>query len=281
MDKCKKIVILGGDKRFFNLAQHLKMHYKVEFFEFPTLEVASNSVKGCDCLILPLPCTCAGSTMLNNSNNVDLKNIFKVVNKNAIVLAGKVYENLYNLAEHHKIRLIDYYTDEFEMLNAVPSAEGAIKIAMEHTDFTLSSSKCLILGFGRIGKILSKMLCGIGADVTVAARNPEALALIKALGMNCLNIYDLNSSLKESDIIFNTVPSLILDKKNLLNVKKDGLIIDLASKPGGCDFESADKLNLKFIHALGLPGKIAPKTSSDIIINCICSLIEERRTNGT
>ena len=208
-----------------------------------------------------------------------MKDIFALLKKHTTVLAGKVPECVYNLAKQCGISIIDYYTDEFEVLNAVPSAEGALKIALERTDFVICGSSCLVLGFGRIGKVLCKMLSGLGANVTVAARRTEVLAMIKALGLNAQNIYNLSDSLKQADIIFNTVPSLILDHKNLLNVKKDALIIDLASKPGGCDFESAKSLGIDTIHALGIPGIIAPKTSSEILTNCICSLIE-RRTNG-
>ncbi|MBQ2897075.1 MAG: dipicolinate synthase subunit DpsA [Clostridia bacterium] len=285
MDKSGKIAILFGDTRFMHLADRLKTDFRVEVYGVLGLENTKPTpfecVKNCEFLILPLPACKPLSTMINCAENVDLKDIFSVLDKNVTVLSGKANENLNILARQHGINLIDYYTNEFEILNAVPSAEGAIKIALERTDFTLCGSSCLILGFGRIGKVLAKMLSGIGALVTVAARSPEALATAKSLGFDTQNIYDMSSCLNKADIIFNTVPSLILDQKNLLNVKKDALIIDLASKPGGCDFESAKSLKLNFIHALGLPGIIAPKTSSEIIINCICSFIEERRINGT
>ena len=264
-------MVLGGDKRFIHLAEHLS----AEYLKSPDL----NLLKTCDILILPLPVTSGDSTILNCEEKTDLKDIFPLLKKDAVVLAGKVPPCVYNLAQTLGILVTDYYTDEFEVLNAVPSAEGALKIALERTPFTICGSNCLVLGYGRIGKILCKMLSGIGADVTASARRPEVLAMIKSLGFKAQSIYDLSRSLKSADIIFNTVPSLVLDRQNLLNVKKEALIIDLASKPGGCDFESAKELGIDTIHALGLPGIIAPKTSSEILTDCICSLIE-RRTNG-
>ncbi len=271
MDTCKKIVILGGDKRFIHLSSCLS----AEHLKSPDLSI----IKSCDILILPLPSTLGNTTILNCGENTDLKDIFALLKKGTAVFAGKVPECVYELAQDFEISVTDYYTDEFEVLNAVPSAEGAIKIALERTDFTICGSNCLVLGFGRIGKILCKMLSGLGADVTAAARRSEVLAMIKCLGFKSRDIYDLSKSLSRADIIFNTVPSLVLDRKNLLNVKKEALIIDLASKPGGCDFESAKALEIDTVHALGLPGIIAPKTSSEILTDCICSLIE-RRTNG-
>lgn len=275
-----KIVILGGDLRFSALAQSLRGKYNVSCFQ-SIREISSPFIQSCDFLVLPLPCTSGNSTVLNSSPDTNLKDIFPLLNKNALVLAGKVPDNLYSLAKQQQVNIYDYYTDEFETLNAIPSAEGAIEIAMNQTDFTLCGSKAAVLGFGRIGKTLAKMLSGIGAKVTVCARRKESLALARALGFKVQSLYNLSPCLRNTDIVFNTIPSLILDQTNLLNIKKDTLIIDLASKPGGVDFKCAEELGLKTIHALGLPVKTSPKTSSEILVDSICSLIEERRTNGT
>jgi len=275
-----KIIILGGDLRFEALAQSLKDRYSVYFYSNEK-DISVPLIGGCDYLVLPLPCTSGDSTILNFPPHIELRDIFPLLNKKTCVLAGKVSDSLYALARQVGIDIYDYYTDEFETLNAIPSAEGAIEIAMNMTDFTLCGSKCFVLGYGRIGKILSKMLSGIGAEVTVCARRKESLALAKALGNNIINLYDLFPSAGEADIIFNTIPSLVLDRSTLLKLKKDVLIIDLASKPGGVDFECCKELDINAVHALGLPAKSAPETSCRILVNSICSFIEERRTNGT
>lgn len=261
MLKETKIVISGGDARFTALKDILKNKYEI-----------ITDIRKCNILILPLPC---------NMENAKAEKLFSDLSPDTLVIGGKISKNIDLIAARHNIKLYDYYTDEFEMLNAIPSAEGAIEVAMRETDFTLCGSKSMVLGYGRIGKTLAKMLSGIGSDVTVSARRKESLALAKALGFKTQCLYNLCSPLCEADIIFNTIPSLILNRENLLNIKKDALIIDLASKPGGVDFESADELGLKTIHALGLPAKTSPKTSSETLCKCICSFIEERRTNGT
>ena len=273
----KKIAILFGDTRFLHLKNILENNYSVENYGVLNLQNSKPTpfecVKTSDILILPLPCCKPNSTLLNCSENVDLIDILKDFGGKCI-LAGKPNKKVINLCEDKGINLIDYYTEEFEILNAVPSAEGAVKIALENTDFTLWKSNCFILGFGRIAKILAKILAGFGADVTICARKPEALSMASCLGFDTQNIYDMK--LSNADIIFNTVPAPVLDFKNLLSVKKDAFIIDLASAPGGVDFESAKNLGIKTVHALGLPGIIAPKTSSDIMAKCICSLIKEK-----
>ena len=163
--------------------------------------------------------------------------------------------------------------EELTVKNVIPTAEGAISIAMEKSKITLHDSNCLVLGFGRIGKILAKMLHGLGAHVCCEARKQHDLAWIKAYGYNGIHLNNLNERLNEFDFIFNTIPNLILDKTNLELVKKECILIDLASKPGGIDFEEADRLGLQNEWALALPGKVAPKTSAQYIYELIKDIL--------
>lgn len=161
------------------------------------------------------------------------------------------------------------------MENAVPTAEGAIKIAIEETPFSLHGSKCLVLGYGRVGKILARMLQGIGANVWVEARKYADLAMIEGHGYEPLSLNEVKNYIDEFDVIFNTVPSLILDEAMLRGVRSDTLIIDLASKPGGVDFNAAKLMGIRVIWALSLPGKISPVTSGMIIKDTIMNIINE------
>lgn len=132
-----------------------------------------------------------------------------------------------------------------------------------------------MLGYGKIGKILSKDLYGMGAQTYVEARKYADLAMIEGHGYEPLPLCELKNNIQEFDIIFNTVPALILDDEILTHVKKDALIIDLASKPGGVDFDAAKAYGVKVIWALSLPGKIAPVTSGAIIKDTIMNIINE------
>lgn len=161
--------------------------------------------------------------------------------------------------------------------NAVPTAEGAVEIAMSETPFTLHGSKCLVTGYGRIGKILSKMLRGIGARVSVEARKYADLALIEGNSCEAVSLGELSHHVGEYDVIFNTVPTLLFDREMLEKVKKDVLIIDLASRPGGVDFDAAAQLGVKVIWALSLPGKVAPVSAGMIIKDTIIHVLNEMR----
>ena len=164
--------------------------------------------------------------------------------------------------------------EEFQIDNAIPTAEGAIAIAMQNTNFTINGSNVLVAGFGRVGKTLSLSLRGLGANVSVSARSFKDLALIKSFSCRPLFTSDIINH-GPFDIIFNTIPSIIFDEPILNKVAKNSLVVDLASLPGGVDFDACERLNIKAIHALALPGKVAPKTAGNIVKSTIYNMIKE------
>lgn len=127
---------------------------------------------------------------------------------------------------------------------------------MGELPITLCGSNCLVVGFGRIGKCLAKMLFGIGAKVHVAARKYSDLAWIKALGYEGLHTNAISKSAESYDLIINTVPHKVIDSSVISNVRNDTLIIDLASKPGGVEMDAATSKGLRVIWALSLPLKV-------------------------
>ena len=161
------------------------------------------------------------------------------------------------------------------MANAICTAEGAIAIAMDNTAITLCTAKILVIGFGRIGKVLSHRLRGLGAEVYVSARSHYDRAWTLAYGYKPLDTYKLGGLLSGFDVIINTVPAHVLDENLLREVKKSTLLLDLASKPGGIDFASAAGLGLHVIWALSLPGEAAPITSGAIIRDTIYNILQE------
>ncbi len=229
-------------------------------------------------VVLPLPYTADGKTVNTplSKQKITLQEVFASISTKNRILAGRCDHKIKSMAESHRIMIVDYLCrEELAMLNAIPTAEGAIQIAMEETPFTLHSSRCLVVGNGRIGKILAKMLHGIGAKVTVAARKKVDIAYGFAMGYETVNTNALGEGIDGYDIVFNTAPSLIIDHYLLSKMKKEVLIIDLASKPGGVDFDEARRKGIKVIWALSLPGKVAADTAGDIICNTILNILDE------
>ncbi|NLI92172.1 MAG: dipicolinate synthase subunit DpsA [Peptococcaceae bacterium] len=165
--------------------------------------------------------------------------------------------------------------DELAILNSIPSAEGAIQMAMEATNITIHSSNSFVLGLGRCGITLVNMLKGMGARVKVAARKPADLARAIEMGVGVIDYSELKKEISKAEIVFNTVPALILDREILENMSREAVIIDLASIPGGTDFEYAQLLGIKAQLAPGLPGIVAPKTAGKILAQVYPPIIKE------
>ena len=173
-----------------------------------------------------------------------------------------------------QIETIDILKDErLVILNAISTVEGTIEIAIKETQKNLYNSNILIIGYGRIGKILVDRLTAFKANVYCSARGKD-ITWIEAYGSKSIKYEELNKKIDMFDIIINTVPVLILNKKRLELLNKNTLLIDVASAPGGIDFEVARQLNIKTIWALGIPGKIAPISSAEYIKETIYNIIK-------
>ena len=278
--------IIGGDKRQLFLAKSISDScYDVLLGGFDRLEShgslslcnVKKAISESDALIFPLPSIRTDGTLNTPFSN---ENILLDSDDIEIILKKPVFTTM-------KIRFLKAYPrlsdgeifdygarDDFAILNALPTTEGAIECAMREYEGTISGSKCLVAGFGRIGKILAHKLVLLGANVTVSARKPSDLAYVKALGYNALNTENLRT-VKRFDIAFNTIPKLIFDRELLMNTDTNTLIIDLASLPGGVDFDTAEKLGIYAVRALSLPGKCAPKTAGEIIKTTVFDIIKE------
>jgi dipicolinate synthase subunit A len=198
------------------------------------------------------------------------------MSKNQLFTAGRISEKILHLAQVYNVFTVDIFArEEMAVLNAIPTAEGALQIAMEEMPITLHSSNVLVLGFGRIGKTLAKLLSALGANVFVEARKYSDIAWIRSNRYNPVLLNELENFIQDMDVIYNTIPSLVIDEKHLLKVRKESLIIDLASKPGGVDFKRAGELGVRTIWALSLPGKVAPITAAKYIKDTVYNVIEE------
>ncbi len=236
----------------------------------------------CDVLFLPIPYkNKTGKLNIKQANMIiSLEEIEECLEANKPwVVLGKADKEFEELARSKGLNFIDITQEEsFAILNAIPTAEGAIQRAMEMTDITIHRSKVLVMGYGRIGKSLSRMLRGIGAKVTVEARKEEDLSWILENGYKPVHLKDLETVLPDQDIIFNTIPHLILDKEKLTKINKRTVIIDVSSYPGGVDFDAAKELGIKTSLDLGLPGIVAPRTSAEIIYKIMMDYLQERMT---
>lgn len=166
--------------------------------------------------------------------------------------------------------------DDLAVLNSVPTAEGALQIAMEELPYTIRGLCTVVCGMGRVGSTLARLMQRVGADVTVAARSSRDFAICEAEGLKSCTYSHLRRILPEALLVYNTVPALIFDRELLDCMNREALLIDLASMPGGTDFEYAAKRRIRTIHALSLPGKVAPAGAAQIIQKVIYNILHEK-----
>jgi dipicolinate synthase subunit A len=199
---------------------------------------------------------------------------FQVLAKHCVIYTGIANDYLSNLAAKYGLNLVQLLErDDVAIYNSIPTVEGAIMMAIQHTDFTLHGSTVLVLGLGRVGMSLARTLHAMGARVRVGARKSEDMARIYEMGLRPIHLSDLKHHVNDCDVLFNTVPALVVTSQVIANMPSHALIIDLASKPGGVDFRFAEKRGIKAILAPGLPGIVAPKTAGMILANVVTQLM--------
>ena len=285
----KDILVLGGDKRNINLANLLcEEGYNVSVFAFddytlfsPKAEIRKSlydALENSEVIITGLPSTTDDITLNTPlySEKIYFYSLFDMMKKNKIFLGAKLDSKLLHMADVYDVRAVDYFErEELMVLNAIPTVEGALEIAMRETDFTIHSSNCLVLGFGRIGKLLARHLRSMGANVYVEARKKSDLSWIKALGYKGVNIKNVDYGIGHYDIIFNTVPHKILKNQSYEKIKNGCVLVELASSPGGFDIDKSRIYGLKLINGGGLPGKCAPASAAVYIKDTIVNILNE------
>ncbi len=272
------VSVLGGDKRYIYLTSYLaEMGYRVNLIaSAENIELADGVVQSSliealpfsDMIIFPIPISRDDEHLFAplHSEKIPLTRCFSYIEPDSLVIGGVINNTVAKLAALHELMLYDILdTEELSIKNAIPTAEGALELAIASTEKTIFGSKCLIIGYGRISKILGRMLQGLGAKVTITSRRSDHRAWIEAEGYSYCYTHQLRSYPHQPDIIFNTVPDAVLTHSILEKFSPDTLIIDLAASTGGTDFDAADKLGIKAIHALSLPGKTAPRSAAKYI----------------
>lgn len=275
-----KITMAGGDSRMITAGQLLqKAGYDCSCFGLGERDVGFSKIEEsrigdalahADAVILPLPCQRKG--FLNaplTEKKYLLEDIFAAKGPETIILGG--------LLPTEGKNFIDYsLREDFRIKNAVPTAEGALSLAMTSLECTLFGAKAVVVGYGRIGKYLSLLLKSMSASVTVVARSLHSRATAEINGLKAVGFDETGASLTEAQVVFNTVPDLVITEKEIAVMKEDCLLIDLASLPGGVDEGAAQSYGIKFLRALSLPGKVAPITAGRIVFETVDSILRER-----
>lgn len=281
----KNFALIGGDLRIINLAKMFAedninvfvygMEKAEEIYNSNNLYISNTleeAISSSDIVIGPIPFSSDNIYIntLYSDKKIPVAELLNAIS-NQTFIAGRITDEIQKFLNEKNICSYDLMEQEdLTVLNALSTAEGAIQVAMNNSNKLLHGANVLILGFGRISKILAHKLKALSVNVTCAARKKEDFAWMTSYGYEQLNINSLGENLKKYDIIFNTVPHLVMTKEKLKYVNNNCILIDLASKPGGFDKTA------NFIWALALPGKVAPVTSAQFMKDTIYNIIKQR-----
>lgn len=290
----ERFLIIGGDKRQYYLAKTLEERgYHVNCINVPGMELSyegqkSEAIKSENieeetledilldrdlCIVLPVPVTVDGKTIKQEVNRkaMELRWLYDRLHQGQTVYGGILFPQLLEVCEVKNVICHDLMKEECVILkNAVATAEGTIAEAILLGQETIHGKNCLVIGYGNCGSVLADKLKGFGGKVSVMARRESMCVKAETLGYEAFDIgEEKNWNLGEYDYIFNTVPTMVLTKNRLAACKKNVVIIDIASKPGGTDFVYCEECGIAAKLVLGIPGKYAPKTSGIILADAI------------
>lgn len=287
------IAIIGGDARYFELIRQLKTlpdtgiilvgfdQLEQGFTELNQLDFQDVDPESLDVVILPISGTDGEGFVetVFSDRQIRLDEVwFHRLKDSSIIFTGITNPYL-NTATHEAgvtlVPLMD--RDDVAIYNSIPTAEGTIMMALEETDHTIHSSRVIVTGFGRVGNTVANKFSALGAKVSVCARSIRDLARITEMGLQAVPLEKLEEHTYDCDLLINTIPAPIVTKEAIQNLPPNAFIIDLASKPGGTDFEFAEKRGIKAILARSLPGIVAPRTAGKILADVIQQILEEKR----
>jgi dipicolinate synthase subunit A len=288
----KHVVFVGGDARQLEVIKScIQMDAKVSLIGYDNLrnpfsgatlkELTADYLRQADILVLPIIGTDEQGIIMSvfTSKKIMLtEEHIQSLPKHAMVFVGIFSPHLKNMCEKHGLRLVALMElDDVAIYNSIPTVEGALMMAIQNTDITIHGSVCIVLGLGRVGMSLARTLDAIGARVRVGVRGSDYMARAFEMGLEAFDISELPAKVTDADIIFNTIPAVVITAAVIMHAPHDVLIIDLASNPGGVDYAYAEKRGIKAILAPSLPGIVAPKTAGRILANTMTQLITSAR----
>jgi len=270
----RTVAVLGGDGRDVEIARHAALAgAEVRTCGLPAdavravgaypVATIADAVDNADIVICPVPLPAADGSLftpLTGARLVPDTEALRGMRRNGILITGRASAQMREAAEALRLKLREYEQDEELMLLRAPAiAEGAIRLAIEHTDVTLHRNPCMVVGFGKIGPTVAAALVGLGARVTVAARNPVQRARAWVMGCEAIPLSALAEYAPRMAVVFNTAPARLFTRDIVQRLGRDTLLIDLAGPPGAVDRDAAQEFGVRTVWARGLGGR-APRT---------------------
>lgn len=274
-------LLIGGDDRQLHLAQlllaegHSVRCFALDNAPLPEGAQYTQELARADCVILPLPAEGKNGDLNApySSKQHVISELLAALAPNSLVCGGKLSPALRALAQKNSLRLHDYMTvPQFVVGNAAVTAEGAVSLLANNIASTVFDTNVLVVGYGRIGRLLAHKLRGLDAKTFVISKNSESRALAEGMGLYALSPSD-TAVYSAFDAVINTAPAQVIP--SLEGFKKSCLLLELASAPGGFDRNELERSGLRCINAAGLPGRYAPKSAARLVFDAVQGILKE------
>lgn len=281
--KENSVLILGGDNRSLFLGEYLeKQGFKVCYYAFNQTDCFDNladAITEAGFIILPLPFTRDRLTLNAPlfDGRVLISDIYALATHEKAFLGGQLPKSFCEELDARGAFYCDYFElEELAVYNAVPTAEGVIKVLIEELPLTIHGMKCAVTGYGKVGKVLSSTLKALGAEVTIFARKEKDFADAFSKSLNYKAFSELSRENHSFDALINTVPTKVIGAEELNKLNPECVLIEIASAPFGIDFQAAKEKAFNVVKASSLPGKVAPKSAGEIIGRSILPILRAR-----
>ncbi|NLL75884.1 MAG: dipicolinate synthase [Clostridiales bacterium] len=271
------VLVIGGDRRLSFLAEELtKSFRKVIAYTVPDQSI-EKAFSLADIIVAPVPFSRDRIHVFSEEQEkVTIQDFCRYLCPGQTLYAGNIPEEVQLEAVRKNITCRDFLKMEWvETENALATAEGAVAQAIALSVNNLHAGKCMVLGYGRCGKAIAKLLKQWQIDTTVAARRESVLTAAEEEGYHTVLLENISGKIADMRFIFNTIPSMVLTEGLIGVLEKDAVIIDIASAPGGTDFAACERAGITAVLSLGIPGRYSPKTSAEILLDAILMEREE------
>lgn len=270
----KPIAVLSGDKRQDYICQYLNQNGYHAYIK-STMDFNQDEYIICS---TPL---CKKGKYLNCDfySSFPMETFIHLLKPGQTIFAGGIPKDLHNIKN---VKFVDILHDETVVWNnAVLTAEGLVSSIINNTDSTIRNARILILGFGKCGINVARILSSLSAKISIYDHTALHLIQARAYGYEGIEYDDLIHHIHKFDVIINTVPKEIFHETHYLKLKSSCVLFEIASAPYGFKDDLTNKYNLSLITCPGIPGATAPKAAGELIAKSIISYLERTEINGS
>lgn len=275
------ILVCGGDERSVILARllqrggHEVLCFCLDKAELPDGCRGVSSPVEAEVVILPVPAEDAHGLLTAplGTQSCRIEHILDCAGNGAMLIGGGISARIKTAAEQRGIKAYDCMRcPEFTVKNAAVTAEGAVSELMGKTKTALCDMRVLVVGWGRIGKLLINKLSALCPAVCLMSANSEARALASELGCKAVAPDCPPELLCGFDAVINTAPAQVIP--DLRAFKDSCILLELASAPGGIDKKAAGELGLELAVLRGLPGRYAPESAAQAMLAAVSDILK-------